>query len=177
MDETIYNMQRMPTAGILWETRFRVTLQRTVTEDDLGDLKEDRAKYARDLPIHGEDWTQDQDTQTDEPLKMYELSRSPHAPPTWDTYEGAVVLAFNEDEAKFVHPRLGCPAIEDGRAPWWEAGSADCLFSSEHGEQRSFSPSEYERWCHPAFVRVKYICDYYGPEKSGHIVSSDFHPG
>ena len=32
-------------------------------------------------------------------------------------------------------------------------------------------------WPHPAYVRATYVCDYYGKEKPGYIVSSDFWPG
>lgn len=187
-------LRRMPAEGCFWNQQ-RCDDSRTVTEDDLVDLKEARAKYARDWS--GEPWCKDAGTQTDEPLKLYKLTRSENAPATYDNYTDAVVVARNDDEAKFIHPGLGPYNFTGSEKPWWEwggrlgASSSDAEFSTR---QEAYShdismPSQQEEcpphylgpncsdWPHPAYVRAVYFCDYYGTEKAGHIVSSSYWSG
>ena len=185
---------RLPTVGWQWCEK-RVREQRTVTEEDIGDLAEHRAKYRR--YVH--DAPNEVGTQTDEPLKMYSLSRSSNAPGTYDTYVGAVVVARNEDEAKFVHPHHGYPDPSTDEKPWWDYGSrwgGSVLHTTRQEEYEEETMAKYRKnkeeppepcpphflgrhtdWPHPAYVRATFVCDYYGPEKTGYIVSSDFWPG
>ena len=199
MESTIRRgITRMPAAGHVWHTR-RCEEARTVTEEDLAQFKEDRAKHARDWNGDDVPWCKDAETQTDEALKMYSLSRSPNAPSTYDTYAGAVVVARNEDEAKFIHPSYGYPDPKTKDRPWWEWGGR---WGEQHGfetrqeaydeetmakyrENKEEDPPEcpphflgrHTDWPHPGYVRATYVCDYYGKEKSGYIVSNDFWPG
>lgn len=193
MDRTISRPGRMPTSGIFWHNR-RCADPRTVTEEDLAQLKEDRAKHARDAGPN-QMWCKDAETQTDEPLKMYSLRRSENAPGTYDTYVGAVVIARNEDEAKFIHPSQGYPDPKSTDKPWWEYGGRHGEDSQFETRQQSYDAStsakymseppecpphylgRFSDWPHPAYVRANYVCDYYGSEKHGYIVASDFWSG
>ena len=161
----------MPQAGFFWH-RQRCDDPRTVTEEDLADLKDARAKHARDWG-HATDnwrapepWCKDAETQTEEPLKMYSLERSKNAPSHDDAYTGAVVIARNEDEAKFIHPG----SYYKGKA-WWH--DRDENFE----ETPEVTPVEVNEWVYPAYVRSTHVCDYYGPEKQGYVVSSSYWMG
>lgn len=160
---------RLPPCGWQW-CEERLKRPRTVDEDDLGNLAEARAKHQR----YEHDKPKDAETQTDEPLKMYRLTRSPHAVGDYDKYVSAVVIARNEDEAKFIHPSEGMPEFGSTKTPWWEQTPFG------ESELRTFPPvacGSFQEWIHPVYVRSTYICDYFGPEKAGHIVSNNFASG
>lgn len=185
---------RLPAVGWQW-CEERVKRPRTMTEDDLADLAEARSKYQR----YKHDAPRTIGTQTDEPLKMYSICRSPNAPGTYDTFVGAVVVARNEDEAKFIHPSYGYPDPSTNEKPWWEYGGrwgSSIEFTTRQEAYDEETMARYRKnkdeppepcpphflgrhtdWPHPAYVRATLVCDYYGAEKAGFIVSSDFWPG
>ena len=186
--------RRLPSMGLFWNQQ-RCADPRSVTEDDLADLKDARAKQARDWSEGP--WCKDAGTQTDEPLKLYKLSRSENAPATYDTYTNAIVIARNEDEAKFIHPRTGDHDFTSPDKPWWEWGggrwgtSSTCTEFSTRQEayDRDISmlsqqecPPHYlgphcSDWPHPAYVRAAHLSDYYGDEKAGCVASSSYWAG
>ena len=184
MKERLYcAAQHLPDPGWRW-VEERLKHPRTVTEDDLGNLLIKRAKCRRDESI-----TNDANTQTEPSLKLYRISRSPQAPPWYDEYDSAVVVANDEDDAKFIHPRHGAHDNQQGGPTWYDSQSCydDNPFMTRqeqwehHTHKKTPVPnwwlSRHPEWIHPAYVRAEFICDYNGPLGAGAVISSSFNAG
>lgn len=193
MEETIRAIPTghapMPVPGWRWVEK-RLTEVRTVTEDDLGELKRLRAEHARDAANPCKDAA----TQTDEPLSIYEITRSPNAPATYDTYVSAMVVARNEDEAKYIHPRHECFDPAMGGTPWWvydgdvfktrQEAYDDATHAAYRYDQPEARPpcpphwlGRHSDWVHPGYVRAERVSCYDGKLKAGSVLHSSFWDG
>ena len=189
---------KMPAPGWQW-TEKRLKHARTVTEEDLADLRDHRAKYGRYAIDKVE--TKEMGVQTDEPLYLWRISRKKVCGGGYDNYLDAMVVAANEGEARLLHPGGDNYQTffdsDDNEVPWWqwahhgktrqeeweEAVESRCRWRDIRGDFVKGTPPPgwwlggHDDWVHPAFVEVTLVSSYDGDEPAGTILHSSFLDG
>ena len=101
-------------------------------------------------------------------MKIYLISQSHNH--DYETFDSAIVIAENEDQAKHIHP---------GGLRWILDCWHDWYIKDEHSKEKIWGAEIDHTWCDPKDVAVKLLGDLYDMSDytSGDVILSSFNAG